>query len=114
MRRETSLLTQPRAVILRASDKDARRTSTHCVFTTRPLRRALQPFDSSTRTKIFLSRGPSNSQKKTPCQVPSTNLPSSTKITWLPPTITALACESVLPPPPAPQGGEPLFPPAFR
>jgi hypothetical protein len=57
----------------------------------------LQPFDSSTRTKTFLSRGPSNSQKKIPCQVPNTNFPPSTKITWLAPTITALACESVFP-----------------
>src|SRR5216684_1067903 len=56
-----------------------------------------QLFSPSTFTKIFRSRGPSNSQKKIPCHLPSTNFPSSTKITWLAPIITALACESVFP-----------------
>src|SRR5216683_3105966 len=56
-----------------------------------------QLFSPSTFTKIFLSRGPSNSQRKIPCHRPNSNFPSSTKITWLVPTITAFACESVFP-----------------
>jgi hypothetical protein len=58
---------------------------------------ALQLREFSIFTKIFRSRGPSNSQKKIPCHRPNSNFPSSTKITWLAPTITALTCESVFP-----------------
>src|SRR4029077_16163888 len=57
----------------------------------------LQLVSSSTFTKIFRSRGPSNSQRKIPCHRPNSNFPSFTNITWLAPTITALACESVFP-----------------
>src|SRR5271154_778208 len=52
---------------------------------------------STTFTQIFLSRGPSNSQKNTPCHCPNTNFPFSTKITCDVPVKTALACESEFP-----------------
>src|SRR5580693_4773524 len=50
-----------------------------------------------TLTQIFLSRGPSNSQKNTPCHCPNTSFPCSTRITWLVPVKTAFACESEFP-----------------
>src|SRR5208282_1134034 len=54
-------------------------------------------FASTTFTQIFLSLGPSNSQKNTPCHCPSFSFPSSTKIICDDPVKTALACESEFP-----------------
>src|SRR5205823_12899919 len=51
----------------------------------------------TTFTNILRSRGPSNSHKKMPCHLPSISFPSSTKLTWLAPARTPLACESELP-----------------
>ena len=48
-------------------------------------------------THSFRSRGPSNSQRKTPCQRPSASFPPSTGTVWLTPTSTALMCASELP-----------------
>jgi len=59
--------------------------------------RAAYLSSGTTFTQILLSRGPSNSQRKMPCQAPKASSPFSTKITWLAPTSTALAWESVFP-----------------
>src|SRR5690242_16251678 len=54
-------------------------------------------YSARTLTTSFRSRGPSNSQKKIPCQRPSAKRPSSTNTIWVPPTSTDLMCESELP-----------------
>src|SRR5208282_6193249 len=72
-----------------------RNPATHLFFVASLLHCFFSPV--ITFTHIFLSRGPSNSQKNTPCHCPNINFPSSTKIICEVPAKAALACESEFP-----------------
>src|SRR4029077_8047577 len=76
-----------------------RRALSRKVCTATPRTAVLRPQLASptTFTHLFLSLGPSNSQKNPPCHLPSANFPSSTKIIALVPVIAVFACESEFP-----------------